>query len=55
MFRVLRSLDIQQLIATSTRNGCDTLSRFFQENIDKLLIILHRTTAVDPEPGEINF
>ena len=33
-------------------DGCDTFSRFFQEKIDNLQINLHRTTAVDPEPGE---
>ena len=32
-------------------DGCDTFSRFFQEQIDKLLVNLHGTTAVDPEPG----
>ena len=33
-------------------DGSDTFSRFFQEKIDKLLVNLYRTTAVDPEPGE---
>ena len=33
-------------------DGCDTFSRFFQENIDTLLVNLHRTTGVDQEPGD---
>ena len=33
-------------------DGCDIFSRFFQQKIDKFLVNLHRTTAVDPEPGD---
>ena len=55
MFSILRSFDVQRLQLSeicSMVDGCDTFSRFFQEKIEKLLINLHRTIAVDPEPGE---
>ena len=55
MFSILSSFDVQRLQlpeCCSVVDGCDTFSRFFQEKIDKLLVNLHRTTAVDPEPGE---
>ena len=55
MFSILRSFDVQRLQLPefcSMVDGCDTFSRFFQEKIDKLLVNLYRTTAVEPEPGK---
>ena len=55
IFSILRSFDVQRLQLPkfcSIVDGCDTFSRFFQEQIDKLQVNLYRTAAVDPEPGE---
>ena len=44
MFRILRSLGVHQMQLPgfcSTKEGCDTFSRFFQNKIDKLLTNLH--------------
>ena len=53
MFSILRSFDVQRLQLPAfclMVDGCDTFSRFIPEKIDKLLVNLHRTTAVDSEP-----
>ena len=54
---ILRSFEVQQLQLQlpelcSMRGGCDSFWFFFKEKIDKLLINLHCTTAVDLVPAE---
>ena len=55
MFLILRSLDVHQMQLPefcSMKEGCYTLSRFFQDKFDKLLTNLHCHTAVDPAADE---
>ena len=55
MFRILRSLDVHQMqlpAFCSTKEGCHTFSRFFQDKINKLLTNFHCHTAVDPAADE---